>query len=97
MWKWTEQLDTAFEIPTYRVKVDGYIIGSVKKFGKEWSWEVGFALLKMPEGCTGTRPTKEEARQAVEARFNKLTAGMSKNEAYDRMMKGLRARRHRAT
>jgi hypothetical protein len=73
------------------------IIGSVKRFGKEWSWEFGLALLKMPEGCTVTRPTEGEARQAVEDRFNELTAGSSKEETYDRMMKGLRARRHRAS
>jgi hypothetical protein len=39
MWKWTEQRDTAFEVETYRVKVDGYIIGSMKKMGREWSWK----------------------------------------------------------
>jgi hypothetical protein len=37
----------------------------------------------MPDGCNGTRPTKAEARQAIEQRFIELTAGMSKEEAYN--------------
>lgn len=93
MWKWTEHLDAGFDALTYRVKVDGYIIGSVRRVDGHWEWEVGFPLLKMPEGCAGTVPTKDEGRLAIERRFNELTAGMSKEAAYDRMMKGLRAQR----
>jgi hypothetical protein len=73
------------------VKVDGYIIGSMVEKPDGWEWEVGFPLLKMPEGCTGMRATKDAARQAIEDRFNELTAGMSKEAALERMMKGLRA------
>lgn len=93
MWKWTEQHDTAFEALIYRVKVDGYIIGSMTQTDAGWEWEVGFPLLKMPDRCTGSVATKDEARQAIERRFEELTAGMSKEAAYDRMMKGVRAKR----
>jgi hypothetical protein len=96
MWKWSEQHDKAFKDLTYRVKVDGHIIGSMKLLDGSWHWEVGFPLLKMPEGCNGVCSTKDEARQAIERRFNELTAGMSKQEAYNRMMKGLMSFRPRA-
>ena len=89
MWKWTEILDEAFTPTTYRVKVDGYIIASMKHVGGEWIWELQFPLLRMPEGCSGLAATKDEARQAIERRFNELTAGMTKEAAFDRMMKGV--------
>ena len=72
MWKWSEQHDKAFKDLTYRVKVDGHIIGSIRLLDGNWHWEVGFPLLKMPEGCNGVCPTKDQARQAIERRFNEL-------------------------
>lgn len=92
MWNWSEIHDTAFTPTTYRVKVDGYIIASIKQSGDGWIWEIKFPLVKMPEGCTGPAPTREAARQAIERRFAELTAGMSKQDAFDRMMKGITRR-----
>jgi hypothetical protein len=50
---------------------------------------------QMPDGCDGRCPTKDEARHAIEKRFAEFTAGMSKEDVYDRMMKGIRASRSR--
>lgn len=36
MRKWAEQHHIPFDIPTSRVKVDGFIIGSLKTMGREW-------------------------------------------------------------
>ena len=37
MWKWTIKFDKAFEIPTYRVKADGFIVGTIKQSGTKSS------------------------------------------------------------
>jgi hypothetical protein len=42
MWKWTVKFDKAFEVPTYRVKADGLIVGTIRQSGTEWSWEATF-------------------------------------------------------
>ena len=81
MWKWTIKFDKAFEIPTYRVKADGVIVGTTRKFGAEWSWEVTFPGQTMPEGCRGTRPTRDECQEAIREKFQALTVGMTRDEA----------------
>lgn len=81
MWKWTIKFDKAFEVPTYRVKADGVIIGSIRKFGTEWSWDVTFPGQTMPEGCRGTRPTRDECQVAIKEAFQALTVGMTRDEA----------------
>ncbi len=89
MWKWTVQLDKAFEIPTYRVKADGFIVGAIRKFGIEWSWEVTFPLQQMPEWCKGTTPTREECQEAIRQTIETLTAGMSRDEAMKLILRDL--------
>ena len=81
MWKWTIKFDQAFEIPTYRVKADGVIVGTIRKFGAEWSWEVTFPGQTMPEECRGTRPTRDECQEAIREKFQELTVGMTRDEA----------------
>jgi hypothetical protein len=89
MWKWTIKFDKAFEIPTYRVKADGLIVGAIRQFGTEWSWEATFPAQEMPEWCKGTRPTLEECREAIRQAVGKLTEGMSWEEAQQRIVRGL--------
>lgn len=48
MWKWAIKSDKAFEIPTYRVKADGLIVGTIREFALEWSWEVAFSAQTLP-------------------------------------------------
>ena len=81
MWKWTIKFDKAFEIPTYRVKADGLIIGTIRKLGGEWSWEVTFPAQTMPADCRGIRPTRDECQEAIREKFQALTVGMTRDEA----------------
>ena len=81
MWKWAIKFDKAFEVPTYRVKIDGLIIGTIRKSTDEWSWEVTFPGQTMPDECRGTRGTRGECQEAIRDKFQALTAGMTRDEA----------------
>ena len=89
MWKWTIKFDKAFEIPTYRVKANGLIVGRITKSATDWSWEVTFPAQVMPEWCRGMRPTRDECQEAIRETFNTLTAGMSREEARQRILHGI--------
>lgn len=89
MWKWTIKFDKAFEIPTYRVKADGFIVGTIRQFGIEWSWEVNLPLQDVPDWCKGTRPTREECQEAIREAIQQLTAGMDREAALRRLLHGI--------
>ena len=89
MWKWTIKFDKAFEIPTYRVKADGFIVGTIKQFGAEWSWQVTLALQPVPDWCKGTRPTRESCQEAIREAIQTLTQGMDKEAALRRLLHGI--------
>ena len=81
MWKWAIKFDKGFEVPTYRVKADGLIIGMIRKLTDEWSWEVTFPGQTMPDECRGTRGTRGECQEAIRDKFQALTAGLTRDEA----------------
>ncbi|QDM32115.1 hypothetical protein FNL55_12785 [Tardiphaga sp. vice352] len=89
MWKWTIKFDKAFEIPTYRVKANGLIVGTIRKLGTEWSWEVAFPGQTMPDECRGTRPTRDECQEAIRETVQALTKGMSRDEAIGMIVSGI--------
>ena len=89
MWKWTIKFDKAFEIPTYRVKADGFIVGTIKQVGVEWSWELTLPLQAVPDWCKGTRPTREGCQDAIREAVQQLTAGMDREAALRRLLHGI--------
>lgn len=93
MWNWTIKFDKAFEIPTYRVKADGLIVGTIRKFGTDWSWEVSFPGQDMPVYCRGTCSTREQCQEAVKETVAALTKGLSRDEAIGMIVSGIYMRR----
>ena len=89
MWKWTIKFDKAFEIPTYRVKADGFIVGTIRQFDLEWSWELTLPLQTVPEYCMGTRSTREECQDAIREAVHALTEGMVREDALRRLLVGI--------
>ena len=73
MWKWTIKFDKAFEIPTYRVKADGFIVGTIRQFDLEWSWELTLPLQDVPDWCKGARLTREQCQDAICGAIQRLT------------------------
>jgi hypothetical protein len=92
MWKWTIKFDKAFEIPTYRVKADGFIVGTIRQFDLEWSWELTLPLQTAPDWCKGTRPTREQCQDAIREAVQRLTKGLDKEAALRVLLQGITGR-----
>lgn len=88
MCKWTIKLDKAFELPTYRVKADGLIVGKIRQFGTEWSWEATSPAREIPEWCRGTQLTRDGCRDAIRSAVDALTKGMHREGVRRRMVQG---------
>lgn len=80
MWKWTIKCDKSFETPMYRVKADGLIVGTIRKVGLDWSWEVDFPGQAPLEFCRGTRSTRDECQKANREAVQASTKGMTRDE-----------------
>ena len=61
------------------MKADGLIIGTIRKFTDDWSWEVTFPGQTMPDECRGILGTLGEWQEAIIEKFQALTAGMTRD------------------
>ena len=82
----TMRPETALDITTYWLVVDGDNVGtiapSVKQLGPEpvadyWIWRINFPMMVMPDWCQGRTSTLEQSQVEAEQAFTRLRESLS--------------------